>query len=224
MRRLIRWAFYLLILAIVLVVAGVLLLDTIAKEVLESRIRAETGMDVKIGRLTIGLMTPTVTIEDLRLYNTAEFGGSPFINMPELHMEYDPDAIRSGKLHFKLVRLNLAEVVIVQDKKGHMNIQSVQQIGPKAKREVKTQVGSFEFTGIDTLNLTIKKCRITILDSPSREEDVNFGINNQVFHNIKSEADLTGVGILLAARTGMLSSGGSDAGTQGLLKQLMGQH
>ena len=49
MRRLIRWALYLFIVLVVLIVAAVLLLNTIVKQVVESRMRARTGMDTRIG-------------------------------------------------------------------------------------------------------------------------------------------------------------------------------
>ena len=52
-KRLFKWALYLFIILVVLLVAGILLLDTIAKEYLQSRLRAETGMDVKIGKVDI---------------------------------------------------------------------------------------------------------------------------------------------------------------------------
>ena len=112
MRRLFRWALYLFIVLAVLVVAGILLLNTIVKQVVESRLRSSTGMDVRIGQIDVGLLSPTLTIENLKIYNTADFGGSVFLDMPELHMEYDPHAIRAGQFHFKLVRLDLAEVFL----------------------------------------------------------------------------------------------------------------
>jgi hypothetical protein len=120
-RRLFRFALYLFIVFVVLVVAGILLLDTIAKEIMQSRIRAETGMGAKIGKVSIGLLSPTVTVENFKLYNTPEFGGSQCLDVPELHVEYDVRAARTGKIHLKLVRFNLAEVDVLQDKRGHSN-------------------------------------------------------------------------------------------------------
>lgn len=67
-RRLFRWALYLFIVAVVLVVAAVLLLNTIVKQVVQSRLRSETGMDVKIGKMDIGLSTPTIAIEDFKVF------------------------------------------------------------------------------------------------------------------------------------------------------------
>ena len=112
-RRLIRWTVYAVILFVVLLTAGILLMDTILGQLAVRQVRRDTGMDVKIGRMEVGLFSPTITIENLKLYNTAEFGGGEFLNMPELHVEYDLAAARAGKLHLKLIRLNLAEIHVI---------------------------------------------------------------------------------------------------------------
>src|SRR5260221_13708949 len=107
MKFLFRWLFRLLVLLIVLIVAGVLLLDTIAREVAEYRISNATGLEVKIGKVNVGILNPRVTVENFVLYNTAEFGGSPLLDVPELHMEYVWPTLFSTKLHFRLISLNL---------------------------------------------------------------------------------------------------------------------
>jgi uncharacterized protein involved in outer membrane biogenesis len=205
MRRLIRWALFLFVVLVVLVVAAVLLLNTIVKQVVESRMRARTGMDARIGLIDVGLLSPTITVEHFKLYNTADFGGSVFIDMPELHLEYDPLAIRSGKLHFKLVRLDLAEVALVQDKNGRLNVLDLENRSRSASRGKKSSAADLKFTGIDTLNLTLGKFHLSNLAS-GREEEIQFGIKNQISHNVKSEADLAGLNLLLAARAASVSS------------------
>ena len=115
MKTLFRWVFRLFVLSIVLVVALVLLKDTLVKAIAERQIRAQTGMDVKIGKFELGLLSPTLSIEDFKIYNTAEFGGSPFLVMPELHVECEGSDLMAHRLHLKLVRFNLAEINIVQN-------------------------------------------------------------------------------------------------------------
>ena len=203
MRRLIRLALYLFVVLVVLVVAAVLLLNTIVKQVVQSRMRARTGMDARIGQVDVGLLSPTITIENFKLYNTADFGGSVFIDMPELHLEYDPLAVRSGKLHFKLVRLDLAEIALVQDKKGRLNVRDLENRSRAASGGKKSSADDFKFTGIDTLNLTLGKFRLSNLAS-GREEEIQFGIKNQISHNVKTEADLSGLSLFLAARAAMV--------------------
>src|SRR4051812_33444689 len=98
MRRLIKWIFRLIVLAIVAVVLLLMFKDTILRKIAEHQIRAETGMDVKIGRLSSSLFSPDVTIENFKLYNTPEFGGTEFLIIPELHIEFDADALAAQKL------------------------------------------------------------------------------------------------------------------------------
>jgi len=219
-KRLFKWALYLFIVLVVLLVAGILLLDTIAKEYLQSRLRAETGMDVKIGKVDIGLSTPTIDVENIRFYNTPEFGGSPFLDIPEIFVEYDKDAARAGKIHLKLLRINLAEIDVVEDKMGRLNIQGLQKTAI-AKTATNQSSSAITFTGIDTLNLTLQKMRVSELDAPTQGEEVNLGLKNQVFHNIKTDADLTQMAVILAARTGgAVQSGKSPTDAQKLLQQI----
>lgn len=226
-KRLFRWALYLFIIFVVLVVAAILLLDTIAREIAQNRIRAETGMGVKIGKLSIGLLSPTVTIENFKLYNTAEFGGSQCLDIPELHVEYDVQAARAGKLHLRLVRFNMAEVDVLQDKKGRTNFDQLQKRNAaalsgkpaNAKSGTKTRV-PLEFTGIDTLNLTLQKAHFAMVEAPRQERDMNLGIKNQIFHNIKTEGDLMGLAAVISLRMGALS-GGSGGTFDDALKQLL---
>jgi hypothetical protein len=184
------------ILLIVLAVAGILLMDTIVKAVVESRIRSETGMDVKIGKFSVGLASPTVLIEDFKLYNTAEFGGSPFIQMPELFLEYDRSQFKNRKLRIKLLRLNLSEIGIVTDKKGHSNIEA---LGALASKQAQQKM-DVEFKGIDTLNLTFQSVRMTQMGDPPQEELLDFKIKNAIFHNLNKEEDFQGLAMGLALK------------------------
>ncbi len=190
-----RWAFRLLILLIVLAVAFVLLKDDLVKSFAERRILQETGMEVKIGKFETRLLTPTLTIENFKLYNTEEFGGSLFMDLPELHLEYDPARLALGKLHFKLLRLNLTEVNVVENKEGRTNLESVQKRLEErtASKRQRARQSSIEFTGIDTLNLTIGKLNYLNLNRPKQNRVFDVSLKNEIVKNLKSEADLSGL-------------------------------
>ena len=114
MKFLVRWMFRLFLLGLVLVVSLLLLKDTILKSVAESRLREATGMEVSIGRLEVALDRPVLRIENLVIYNSAEFGGSPLLDLSFLLMEYDFEALRDGHFHARLLRLELKELHIVE--------------------------------------------------------------------------------------------------------------
>lgn len=186
-----RWSFRLLILAIVLVVALLLLKDSIIKGLAESRLRAETGMDVRIGKFEIALFSPTVTIQDFKLYNRPEFGGGVFVDMPELHVEYNRSALWRNEIHLHLLRLNLSEVNIVEAKGGKTNIEALKT---HQKQRSKDAGSGHGFTGIDTLNLTIGSLYHFEMEKPNRKPRVvNVDFKNRILTNVKSDSDLTGV-------------------------------
>jgi uncharacterized protein involved in outer membrane biogenesis len=212
-RGLIRLVFSLVILAVILAVAAILLKDTIVKEIIQNRIRRLTGMDAQIGQVDVNFLTPMLTINNLKLYNPPDFGGSLCLRMPELHVEYDPKAAREGKLRLSLMRLNIAEVDVVQNKKGRLNFDAVSQNA--AAETNNPSHHKTVFAGIDTLNLTLGTLRWTTMVT-GRQRVYQIGIKDQVFHNIKSEADL-------AAMVALASATNSNWNLSDLMGSLLGR-
>jgi len=188
-----KWLFRLLVLAVVLVVIFFLSLDTIIRVVMENRIRAQTGMDAQIGKFTLGLVEPTITIKDFKLFNPPSFGGTPFLDIKEIHAEYDRDALKKRELHVTLLRFNLGELDIVKNSAGETNIFSIASLPSVKKKHGAKSVQAltdFEFTGIDALNVSVGKVRFIDLKDQQNNREQNIGIENCVTPNVKSQADL----------------------------------
>jgi uncharacterized protein involved in outer membrane biogenesis len=198
-RFLFKWALRLFLLAVVLVVALALSKDWLIRKAAEWQVARATGLETHIGSLELGVATPVVDLRDFKLYNPAAFGGSPFIDLPELHVEYDRTALAAGKLRVTLLRLNLAEVNLVRDASGRTNVNVLQaRLQPSKPAATRgTRFGQVEFEQIDVLNLTLGKFRYTDLAQPANNREVDLGVREQVFHNLKSEQDLRGVALLL---------------------------
>ena len=204
MKTLFRWAFRLLILLVALLVAAVLLLDTVAREIAESRISQRTGLETKIGRVRIGLLNPRVTVENLVIYNSAEFGGSPLLDLPEVHVEYDFRGLLSRRLHCRLVRLNFASAQVVEDAKGRLNLEALPK--PKqasGKSSTSTKTNEFAFAGIDTLNLTMGKIEFVSMKDPSRNETLKLGLHDQLVTNVTSAGSLDGIYLWILIHNGI---------------------
>ena len=198
MKSLLRWTFRigvtLLCLAVLLTVVAVLLKDVIAKSLAEKNLRDNTGMDAKIEKMEVGLLTPTVNLDGLKIYNSEPFGGGNFLEMPELRMEYVPGDIRSGKMHLKTVRLNIAEIHIVKDKDGRTNLEMLDKEVKRKSAAAKdrTNIPGVDFGGIDTLYLTVGKLKITDLKNPKNNREINVGLKDEVGRNLKTEAEVSG--------------------------------
>jgi uncharacterized protein involved in outer membrane biogenesis len=210
-----KWVFkifkWIVFLVIVLIVIAVLSLNTVLKAVTEKRIRDVTGMDAEIGKISIGLLTPTVTLGDFKLYNPPNFGGTPFLDIQELHAEYDRDALRKHELHITLLRLNLTEIDVVKNQSGRTNITAIlaamhaKQTTDKSNTNnanTVTWLTGFRFTGIEVLNVSIGKARLIDLKDQNLNRWLNIGLENQIVKNVKSPTDLAGLGALIWLRGG----------------------
>jgi hypothetical protein len=200
-----KWLFRLFLLAVVLGVVFFLSLDTILRLVMEHNIRAQTGMEAEIGKFTLGLTEPTITIKDFKLFNPPSFGGTLFLDIPEIHAEYDRAALGKKELHITLLRFNLGELDIVKNQAGQTNIFSIAALPSlKKKHGAKsfTAQTGVEFTGIDVLNVSIGKAQFIDLKEQHNNRTRNIGIENCVMKDVKTPADLGGLALLVALRSG----------------------
>ncbi len=120
-----KWLLRLAILVAVLVVVLLLARNAILRVYLEHQIHARTGMDAEIGSFSAGLAEPTITIRNFRLYNPPAFAGTPFLDIREIHVEYDPAALARHELHITLLRFNLGELDVVKNQAGQTNLFSL---------------------------------------------------------------------------------------------------
>jgi uncharacterized protein involved in outer membrane biogenesis len=214
MKTILKWFFGVVLLVVVLAVVLLLSLDTILRSVAENRIRAQTGMDVEIGKFHLGLLDPVVTIKDLKIHNPPAFGGTPFLNIPEIHVEYDRDALLKNKIHLTLMRFNLGELDIVRNEAGQTNLFALgvalpkkgEAGGGKELQELKRRTG-LEFQGIDALNVSVGTARFIDLKDPRNNREQKIGIDNLVMKNVKTPADLAGLAVLVALRGGDFFTG-----------------
>lgn len=211
MKSLFKWAFRLVIVLVVLVIIALLSLDSIMKAVVAREIRAQTGMDVKIGKFSFGLLSPVVTIEEFKLYNTAEFGGTPFLDIRELHVEYNREAMAHRELHITLLRLNLTEINVVKNDLGGTNLMVLQAKPAPGK----SPADEIKFLGIDVLNLSVGKMRFIDLKNRKRDRELYPNLQNQVFKDIKTTGDLYAILIVLWLRSGGGIVGISDSPSLG---------
>ena len=208
MKWFLKWLFRLFLLAVVLIVLLLLSLNSILRVYVEHRIRAQTGMDAEIGQFSVGLIEPAVTIQNLKLYNPPSFGGTPFLDIPEIHAEYDRAALARHEIHLTLLRFNLGELDIVKNEAGRTNIFSLgvtlpskKSGGGKGAAAFKKQTG-FEFQSVDVLNVSVGTAKFIDLKDQRNNRTQKIGLENCVMKNVKSQADLAGLAVLVALRGG----------------------
>jgi hypothetical protein len=233
MKRLFKWVLRLVLLAFLLAVVLFLSFDSILRIIAEHSIRRQTGMETEIGEFHLGLTKPVIEIKHLELFNTRQFGGTPFVNIPEIHVEYDRNALRNGQLHVNLLRFNLGELDVVRSLDGQTNILSIGVNPAKTNKDRHHDGNSWkmfreetglEFTGIDCLNVSVGEFKYIDLRAQTNNRARNIGIDNFVTTNVTSETDLLGLALVVGLRSGdvfkpMVAPGnsGSDPSASDLL-------
>src|ERR1051325_2361813 len=178
MKKLFKWVFRLFLVLALVILVLILFLDPIAKAVAERQIRAQTGLEVKIGRVSVGLRSPTLAVEGFRLWNAPEFGDSIFIDVPAVSIRYDLEALRSRRVHLNLVRFNLGELHIVQNKEGRTNLQYLQERkNPKGSGRGPT-ASRLKLGGVGSRVRPIARLKSPGAKPPAKNEEAYVGIKN----------------------------------------------
>jgi hypothetical protein len=223
-----KWLFRLFIAAVVLAVIFSLSLNSILRVVIEHNIRKQTGMDAEIGRFKLGILEPTIEIQNLKIYNSTNFAGTPFLDIPEIHVEYDRAALAHREIHVTLLRFNLGEFDIVKNEAGETNIFSLGIAVPGKKLgsappkiNFKKQTG-YDFNGIDVLTVSIGTAKYIDLKNPQNNRAQIIGIEDCPIRNVKSQADLAGLAAFIYLRSNGFFDPFVDQKKSGLdvLKQL----
>jgi hypothetical protein len=149
------------VLAVVVVAVFALSLakDVIIKAAIEKGVDAVTGLRLSIGSIHVGILKNVVDIKNLRLANPSGFPDPTMIDMPEIYVDYDLKAIMGGTVHLRQARLALKELVVVRNKGGQLNLNSLKSIKTPAQTKAGPQaaVGKAPKMRIDLLALSIGK-------------------------------------------------------------------
>ena len=191
MKKFLRWLIAVLAVLLGLAVLGLVFRDPILKLAARKRVQASTGMRVEIAKLKTGLRTAAIQIEGFKLHNYPEFGDSVLLDAPDLLVEFDSELAAQGKLRFKQLRVNLAELNIIRDAAGRWNIEKVEkEMTERNAARTNRNERRLVFAGIDQLRLTIGRISYTDLQKPSRSREFAVNIRDELVRGIQTDEDL----------------------------------
>ena len=193
MKRSLRWLGRALLVLLVVLIGLVLARDEIAKVLAKRTLQESTGLRAEIGQFKTTLGSASLQMRDLKLYNPVQFGGTLMASVPELVVDLDASQVADGRLHFRNLKLSLAELNVVKNAQGRLNLEGVEKAVRehllKRKRK-KGQRFEFEFAGIDQMQLTVGKVLYTDLQRPGRSRALELAIRDEVVTGLKTEEDL----------------------------------
>ncbi len=190
-RKPLRWLIAVLGVLLGVAVLGLLCRDSILKLAARKTLQACTGMRVEIANFKTGLRTPAIQMQGFKLHNYPEFGDSVLLDVPDLLVEFDSELAAQGKLRFKQLRVNLAELNVIRDAAGRWNIEKVEkEMTERNAARTNRNERRLEFAGIEALRLTIGRINYTDRQKPSRSRQIDVNIRDELVQGIKTEEDL----------------------------------
>lgn len=200
-----------------LLLIALLSFDWIVKRTLQSRVNASGVAEVEIGSLNIGLLRPHLEVRDLKVFGQSQFGGVQLLDLPELRVEYDREALNRQELKFRLVRLRLNELTLMDGFAGgqtnmfqrmqgfsELIVAYTNRLGELTNRvdlDRAQRVGNATFRGIDRLELTLGRVRFVDMKDPLSEKVATLNINRRVMTNIADLPGLAPLAMELLVRT-----------------------
>ena len=200
-----------------LLLIALLSFDWIVKRTLQSRVNASGVAEVEIGSLNIGLLRPHLEVRDLKVFGQSQFGGVQLLDLPELRVEYDREALNRQELKFRLVRLRLNELTLMDGFAGgqtnmfqrmqgfsELIVAYTNRLGELTNRvdlDRAQRVGNATFRGIDRLELTLGRVRFVDMKDPLSEKVAALTINRRVMTNLADLPALAPLAMELLVRT-----------------------
>jgi len=170
---------------IVVIIVAIFIAFSVVKNgfvhsMIEGALSKAAHVPVHIGSTHVQLKSTTIDLKDLQLYNPKSFPEKIMLNAPEIYISFDLPSLFKGLAHFREVRLNLKEIVVIKNANGELNINALKPANQKKKAEAeKTQGEAAPKLKIDKLSLTIGKVVYKDYSQGSEPRTQIFDINIQ---------------------------------------------
>lgn len=200
-----------LILIVVLAVGR----NIIVKAAVTTGVKAVTGLNMSIDKITIGMFKSLINIKVLKLYNPKGFEDKIMVDIPEIHVDYSLKAFLKKKVHLQEVRLHLKEFVVVKNKDGQLNLDSLQALGgakaeeppQEQKDKTKKEKEPMPDIKIDILKLKIEKVFYKDYSQGDKPSIKEFNVNiDTTYENITDPKALVNLIVVKALANTTISS------------------
>ncbi len=133
-----------LISVVVILFALGLAKNMLAQTILSGAISRAAHVPVQIGSVHLSFLSASIRVKNLRVYNPSGFQEKLMMDVPQIFIDFEPGALAQGQAHFKEVRLDLKEIIVVRDKQGRLNVDAAkptEQQKRESKEKAKTAPG-----------------------------------------------------------------------------------
>ena len=168
--------------------------DQIIKAVVMSQGSEILGAQVHLDSLGLNLFKQSIRIKGLKVYNPPGFPHAVMVDIPEISVDADVASFLKGNLHLPLIIVDLKEMVVIKNKDGKLNVDSLKVVQKTAltkgaKQEEKPAKQLPMKIDQATLNLGKVVVKDYTKGEPPSIQAYDIGVN-KTFKNITSAEQL----------------------------------
>ena len=170
----------------------------IIQTVLSSSISGIAHVPVSIGSTRAGISSSSIELKNIKIMNPAGFPEKLMLDAPLIAITFDFQSLFKGEAHFREVRLNLQEIVVIKNHDGRLNIDAFkpskeENEKQKQKKDERKASGKPPKIRIDEFYLTIGRVVYKDYSSGGAEPAVqtfDIDIHDRKYSNIDNPASL----------------------------------
>jgi uncharacterized protein involved in outer membrane biogenesis len=168
----------------------------LVQSALSSGLSKAAHVPVKIGSTDVKFISSSIRLKNISIHNPKGYPEKVMLSAPVVFIDFEPKDLMQGKAHFKEVRLDLKEVIVIKNKDGKLNIDALKPTPQEKEKQKKTKEdrakGKAPKLMIDNLYLSIG--RVVYKDyskggEPSIQE-FNIDIKERQFKHIDNPSSV----------------------------------
>lgn len=177
--------------------------DIAIKAAAQKGVEMVTGLKLRTQSFKVGIFNTLIGIKNLRLFNPKGYHDRVMLDMPEIYVDYNLGAMLGGKIHLTELRLNMKEFVVVKNKAGELNLNSLKvvQAQKEGKPPEEKSKGNPPTIQIDDLELKIGKVIYKDYSQGGSPIVKEFNLNlNERYKNVDNAYALVSLVVVKALR------------------------
>ena len=133
--------------------------NVIAQNILTGTMSRAAHVPVKAGSVDLSFLSATLRVQNLKVYNPPGFPEKLMLSVPQIFIRFEPGELLHGRAHFKEVKLDLEELIVLRDKNGRLNVDAVK---PTEQQKSESKQKTESMSGHEASKLLIDKLSLSI--------------------------------------------------------------
>ncbi len=115
---------------VVSLVSIIIFKNLIIKSVVTNISSGIVGAPIHMDSFSMNILTSTIHITGFKIYNPSGFPEGMLVSCPKINVIYDRASLFSKKPHLRLMDIELKQMVLVKNKEGKLNVDSLKIVHP----------------------------------------------------------------------------------------------